>query len=78
MLAIGISGVVLAVIAFVVGSSYGRSAEQIIVAKVLSDEKATDAAVEKFVGRVLGSLKTEYTVVFDEIEADLAYWKGRI
>lgn len=75
LVAIGISGIVLAVIAFLVGSSYGRSEEQILVAQVLAEEKVADAAVEKFVYRVLGSLKREYTLIYDEIEADLLYWK---
>lgn len=75
MLSIGIAGLVLAVLSFVVGASFGRSAEQVAVATVLAEEKSADASVEKFVGRVLRGLKTEYTLVYDEIEADLAYVK---
>lgn len=75
MLSIGVVGFICVILAFIVGASFGRSAEQIAVATVLAEEKYADAAVEKFVGRVLRGLKTEYTLVYDEIEADLAYVK---
>lgn len=56
---------VLVAAGYFVGEKSGRAEEKIAVAKVLAEYYTTDDTVKAFVKRILGSLKTEYTIAFD-------------
>ena len=52
---------------FAAGASFGRSQEQIFVARTLVGIGQIDAATKTFINRFLGFAKAEYGMIYDEI-----------
>lgn len=61
---------ILLVAAFVVGEKYGRAAEQELVGRVLAEYDKADFAVRATIQRILGSLKQEYSTIYNEAVAE--------
>jgi hypothetical protein len=73
MVILTLATVTLALIAvFYLGSSYGRAAEQRVVATVLAEYRQIDGAAKTAVGDLLSRLKRDYFLAFsfviDEVE----------
>jgi hypothetical protein len=63
--------IISVLVAFFAGKKYGANVEQELVARTLVEYKRAGLAGANFISSILGSLKSDYSKAFDEIEADV-------
>lgn len=61
---------VAALAAFTFGTSYGKTAEKTVVAKVLAESKNATTDVKAVINKILSSLDSEYARLYDEAVAE--------